>query len=102
MEPAPDLRTELLIGGGDTGRERTRRADNPATSTTGRRPRLRLGPRAAAPRIPALPQDFKDLLGAYGDVRFYNVLRLYRPSTGPYLDLAEVTLASRDPLASDE
>ncbi|MGI5218949.1 hypothetical protein [Nocardia sp. CA-290969] len=52
--------------------------------------------------VTALPQDFEDLLAAYGDVRFCNVLRLYRPSTQPYLDLAEVTLASREPLASDE
>jgi hypothetical protein len=52
--------------------------------------------------VPGLPQDFKDLFTAYGDVRFCNVLRLYRPATNPYLDLAEVTLASRENLASDE
>ncbi|WP_280276602.1 hypothetical protein [Nocardia wallacei] len=52
--------------------------------------------------VTALPQDFTDLLAAYGDVRFCNLLRLYRPSAHPYLDLADVTLAAREPLGDDE
>ncbi|WP_228806201.1 hypothetical protein [Nocardia terpenica] len=48
--------------------------------------------------VPALPDEFKHLLTAYGDVRFCQQLRLLHP----YLDLAEVTLASRENLASDE
>lgn len=52
--------------------------------------------------VTALPDDFKALLGVYGDVRFCNALRLFRPSTEPWLDLAEVTLAAREPLADNE
>ncbi|MFG3525056.1 hypothetical protein ACGF5S_32695 [Nocardia nova] len=52
--------------------------------------------------VTALPDDFKALLSVYGDVRFCNALRLYRPSTEPWLDLAAVTLAARDPLADTE
>ncbi|PPJ01227.1 hypothetical protein C5E51_34500 [Nocardia nova] len=49
-----------------------------------------------------IPDDFKALLGVYGDVRFCNALRLYRPADDPWLDLAAVTLAARDPLADNE
>ncbi|MBF6175686.1 hypothetical protein [Nocardia blacklockiae] len=52
--------------------------------------------------VPALPDDFKRLLAAYGDVRFCNALRLFRPATEPWLDLAEVTLAAREPLGDNE
>ncbi|WP_280435467.1 hypothetical protein [Nocardia carnea] len=52
--------------------------------------------------VSALPNDFKQLFATYGDVRFCNALRLFRPSREAYLDLAEVTLAAREPLASDE
>ncbi|WP_433684920.1 hypothetical protein [Nocardia sp. CA-119907] len=52
--------------------------------------------------VTALPEDFKELFAAYGDVRFCNAMRLFRPSDNEYVDLAAVTLAAREPLASDE
>ncbi|WP_280319213.1 hypothetical protein [Nocardia wallacei] len=52
--------------------------------------------------VTALPDDFQQLLSTYGDVRFCNALRLFRPATEPWLDLAEVTLAAREPLGDNE
>ncbi|MEV5647281.1 hypothetical protein AB0L57_03425 [Nocardia sp. NPDC052254] len=52
--------------------------------------------------ITALPDDFPLLLATYGDIRFCNALRLFRPAAEPWLDMAAVTLAAREPLADNE
>lgn len=60
------------------------------------------GPASSAVCGAGLPADFKQMLATYGDVRFCNALRVFRPAQQHWLDLAQVTLAPRDSLADNE
>ncbi|MFF2554292.1 hypothetical protein ACFVUS_25050 [Nocardia sp. NPDC058058] len=52
--------------------------------------------------VATIPEDFKLFFEAYGDVSFCDRLCLFRPSSNEYVDLAEVTFASRENLAADD
>ncbi|MFB7719101.1 hypothetical protein [Nocardia sp. NPDC056100] len=52
--------------------------------------------------VTEIPQDFKLLFEAYGDIRFCNRLHMFRPSANEYIDLADVTFASRVHLAAED